>query len=270
MVLIESSTHIGYNTYKGGLGMLTSERHRYILEELNEKSSVKLTQLAEEMKVSESTVRRDLSALEDEGLLTRIHGGAQRKFNIAIEASMQEKEILNLDAKNRIAHAASLLVEDGDCLFIDAGTTTLAMIAHLGGYQDLLVVTNGISQADYLSQMNIETILLGGRVRPNTGAIVGETARQQLASYHCHKAFLGINGVDYRYGLTTPKWDEAVIKQQANKQSIQTFILADSTKFDKVTFTKVFDINEGIIITEHLSHEMKLRYEAVSNIKEVN
>lgn len=144
--------------------MLTEERHRIILELLAEKEVVKLQELVEATNSSESTIRRDLTQLEKEKKLRRIHGGATLLQKKREELSVLEKSTKHRQEKKRIAEYAASLVQNGDCIYLDAGTTTFEMIPHLHG-KDIVVVTNGIMHLDMLLEYDIPTYLLGGFVK---------------------------------------------------------------------------------------------------------
>lgn len=248
--------------------MLTEERHLYILQQLKLKTMVTVNQLIDTLKVSESTIRRDLSQLEEEGQLIRVHGGAKRRFDLDKEPTLHEKAMIHQETKSAIARHCAQLIDEGDTIFIDAGTTTLAMI-HYMEVRPALVVTNGIDQAALLTDKGYETLILGGKLKAGTKAIIGSAAIQQLEQYRFQKAFMGINGIDVEYGLTTPDIEEGAIKSLVLKHSNQVFVLADNSKFGKVSFSKVANIDDVQIITNKLSPEHHDQYQHFTTIKEV-
>lgn len=248
--------------------MLTEERHQYILQQLKLKTTVTVHQLIHTLNVSESTIRRDLSQLEEEGQLIRVHGGAKRRYILDKEPTLQEKAIIHQETKSTIARHCAQLINEGDTIFIDAGTTTLAMIHYIEARPEL-VVTNGIEQAALLTDKGYDTLILGGKLKAGTKAIIGSTAFQQLEQYRFQKAFMGINGVDVEYGLTTPDIEESAIKSLVIKQSNQAFVLADSSKFGKVSFSKVSNIDDVQIITNKLEPIYHDQYQHYTTIKEV-
>ncbi len=248
--------------------MLTADRWRYILEQLDIKGSVLVSDLVEELDVSESTIRRDLSQLEQKKLLVRVHGGAESYFETASEPKFKDKIIENTEAKQQIASHAANLINDFEAIYIDAGTTTLALIPYLKNKKGLKIITNGIQQAHELGVLDFELVILGGILKSGTQAVVGTQALQQLSQYHFDKSFIGINGISLSGGLTTPDIQEAVIKQTAIYQSRQPFVLADETKFNKTSFVKVEEIDRVTIITNSLSPEIRRQYQEKVNIKE--
>lgn len=228
--------------------MLTEERYTYILNQLEQNDTVTVQHLIEQLNHSESTIRRDLTALEEQDRLVRIHGGARKKRKPKDEASMEDKTVKNTQEKKHIGKYAAGLVDDHDVIYLDAGTTTYAMIPFLED-KAVTVVTNGVPHAELLTDYKIDTILLGGKIKQKTKAIIGTVTEKQLDSLHFTKAFMGMNGVDLHYGLTTPDIEEAAVKQKAIKQSNECYVLADQSKLGEVSFVKVADIDDCAIIT---------------------
>ncbi|MFD1020415.1 DeoR/GlpR family DNA-binding transcription regulator [Thalassobacillus hwangdonensis] len=228
--------------------MLTPDRHQIILELLNQKNTVKIQELVEATNASESTIRRDLDQLENNRMLTRIHGGASLRVPTNEELTMQEKSTKHLKEKLAVATYAADLVEDGDCIYLDAGSTTFEMIPHLIN-KDIIVVTNGLDHMNLLTELDIRTYVLGGQIKTVTRAIIGREAEHSLKGYHFDKCFLGINGVHATNGLTTPDPEEAAIKTAALLRSEGRWVLADRSKFHRTTFAKVADLEEAAVIT---------------------
>lgn len=248
--------------------MLTEERYQYILDQLTQHGLVKSQELIKEMNCSESTLRRDLDALEEKGMLVRVHGGAKRLYEIEREIPITEKTSKNIQEKKEIAEYASSLVQDGDTIFLDAGTTTLYMIPFLK-QKKIRIVTNAVQHAHLLADQENEVVLIGGVLKNTTKAVIGAVGCAQLSQYNFNKAFLGINGVDLEYGLTTPDPEEAAIKQQAIKNSAKVFILTDNSKFNTVTFVKVEDIDGATILTNSLNKKEFSAYFEATTIMEV-
>lgn len=248
--------------------MLTEARHQYIIDQLQINTMVTVQALVNHLDVSESTIRRDLSLLEDEGQLIRVHGGAKRHYVLDKEPSFQEKATIHQDEKLAIARYGASLVNKGETIFIDAGTTTLAMIEFIQA-EPALVVTNGIEQAALLIDKGFETLILGGKLKAGTKAIVGTTAFQQLKQYRFQKAFMGMNGIDVEYGLTTPDPEESAIKALMIQQANLAFVLADESKFGKVSFSKVANIDDAHIITNQLAPIFHEHYQTYTTIKEI-
>ncbi|WNS74583.1 DeoR/GlpR family DNA-binding transcription regulator [Bacillus sp. DTU_2020_1000418_1_SI_GHA_SEK_038] len=248
--------------------MLTPERHQVILNLLKAKNVIKINELVEITNTSESTIRRDLSQLEEEKFLKRIHGGAARLQGKLQEPSMTEKSFKNLQEKRRIAQYAASLVEGGDCIFLDAGSTVTEMIPFLST-KDIVVVTNGITHVDALLAKEIHTYLIGGYTKAKTKAIIGRGAIASLENYRFDKCFMGVNGIHPEAGFTTPDQEEAMIKQMAITISREAYVLADQTKFSEISFAKIADLHQASIITDQLNIENKEQYVSKTKIKVV-
>ncbi|ADC50129.1 DeoR family transcriptional regulator [Alkalihalophilus pseudofirmus OF4] len=228
--------------------MLTIERQETILSLLKEKETIKIQEIVEITGSSESTIRRDLKELEQSKKLKRIHGGATLFQKKLVEPTVAEKTVKNRQEKQMIAKKAADLIEEGDCLFLDAGTSTVEMIPFLKG-KDIVVVTNGLNNIAELLEAEIETHVVGGYVKKGTRAFVGRGAIQSLRGFRFDKAFIGTNGISLKDGCTTPDPEEAFIKEEAIKLAAESFVLADHTKFGEVSFSKFADVKEVIILT---------------------
>ncbi|MGN1400264.1 MAG: DeoR/GlpR family DNA-binding transcription regulator [Bacillus sp. (in: firmicutes)] len=248
--------------------MLTAERHHIILESLTKHGVVDLQGLVNQTGSSESTIRRDLAHLEKQGLLKRIHGGATLPYSKVDEPNIQDKSAKHLGGKRVIAEAAAEMILDGDCIYLDAGSTVAQMLPYLAEKR-IVVVTNGLMHIDALSASSITTYLLGGRIKPNTRAVVGSVAQESLKKYRFDRCFLGTNGVDLKFGFTTPDPEEGVLKHIASEMSERTFVLADRSKFGETFFSQVADIEEATIITDHQDKELIEKYREKTDVKVV-
>jgi DeoR family transcriptional regulator, fructose operon transcriptional repressor len=248
--------------------MLTPERHQLILQMIKEKPIVKIQELVDLTDSSESTIRRDLTVLEDGKFLKRVHGGAARLKGKLQEPSMVEKSSKNLQEKKLIAQYAASLVEEGDSIYLDAGSTVIEMIQYLP-VNDIVVVTNGLMHLQHLLARNIETYVIGGYAKPKTNAIIGRGALASLEQYRFDKCFLGVNGVHPQSGYTTPDQEEALIKHKAMSLSREVFVLADETKFSEIAFAKIDDLHKATIITNKLEEDAEGQYTSKTSIKVV-
>jgi DeoR family transcriptional regulator, fructose operon transcriptional repressor len=252
----------------GGDDLLTPERHRIILQLLKDKNVIKINEIMELTESSESTIRRDLSLLEDQKFLKRIHGGASRLQGKLQEPSMIEKSSKNLQEKRLVAQYAANLVEEGDCIYLDAGSTVIEMIEFLPS-KEIVVVTNGLMHLKPLLDKGISTYLIGGLAKPNTNAFIGRGAFVGLDLYRFDKCFIGVNGIHPQFGFTTPDQEEAMVKQKAISLSRETYVLADNTKFSEISFAKIADIHEATIITNDVDDETQKQYVNRTTIKVV-
>lgn len=246
------------------MGMLTKKRYDLILNYLNNNGSGSISDFVGITNSSESTIRRDLTHLEELGLLTRIHGGASLD-RLEQEASFSDKSVLHLKEKIYIGKIAASLIDDGDTVFIDAGTTTYEMLPFIDA-ESLTVVTNNMTLIDVLVKKGYYVYLLGGNVKSSTRAIVGHDATNKLEQLYFDKCFIGTNGVDLSHGFSTPNSDEANIKSTALKQSKQRFILADHSKFYKTAFVKFANLKDAAMITNDSHSEFLKEASGVTKI----
>lgn len=244
--------------------MLQDERYSRILAQLKQKHAVKVTELAQDLGISESTVRRDITDLDQMGKLKRVFGGAVSipEDMAAVKTDVAARSQVNIEEKEQIARYAATMINDNDFVFIDAGTTTEKMIDYLDN-KNATYVTNGIVHAKKLIQKGFDAYIIGGLLRPFTEAAVGASAITSLQQYNFTKCFMGANGVDIKRGFTTPDIGEAAVKTAAIKQSYVSFILADGTKFGLVSSVTFADIQEACIITDKLQDGEKYRQHTV-------
>ncbi|AFJ61534.1 MULTISPECIES: DeoR/GlpR family DNA-binding transcription regulator [Bacillus] len=229
--------------------MLTPERYQLIMDQIEKRDVVKIQELISMTNASESTIRRDLSTLEERGFLKRVHGGASKLSNSRQEPDMLEKSSKNLQDKLKIAEEAASLLEEGDCIYLDAGTTTLHMIDFIDHTKDIVVVTNGVMHIDALIRKGIPFYLLGGYVKHRTGAMIGGASLTAVSQYRFDKSFLGVNGVHIEAGFTTPDPDEALLKTKAVRQAKNAYVLADPSKFGEISFAAFAALGDAAIIT---------------------
>lgn len=233
--------------------MIIEERHKIILEELAKNGIITLADLTVLLDSSESTVRRDLNSLHNEGKLKKVHGGA---VSIGDNYSKSDYKVtirkeINHDEKVKIAKVAADIIEDGDVIYIDAGTTTELLIEHLT-QKNITVVTNGIFHAKKLLDKNIRTFILGGEIKWVTEAVVGVKATQDIQSYNFSKGFFGANGVSQSKGFTTPDPSEAMIKAEAIKRCNEPYILVDDSKINESSFITFCNFDNITMITNDL------------------
>jgi len=221
---------------------------------LEKKQTVKIQELVDETAASESTIRRDLTELESQQKLERVFGGAILTGRNLKEQSITDKSTLNLTEKIQVAQAAAELIKDGDSVFLDAGTTTFQMIPFLQN-KDLVIVTNGLTLVDTLNEYGITTYLIGGLFKSKTSAFVGSQTIQAMKNYRFDICFLGINGLHIEYGYTTPDPEEAAVKLLASSLSRKTYVLADHSKINQVSFAKIMDLEDAMLIIDSIPTE---------------
>lgn len=222
-----------------------TERHQLILSRLLQAGYVNVLDLCNELNVSSVTIRKDLKLLEDKNLLFRTHGGASMKNPYTVDKPVNEKEKLQSSEKTKIGMAAAQTIEPEDSIIIASGTTVLALAKNIKPQGNLTVITSALNVAlELLSHQNVEIIQLGGILRRTSSSITGTYAQAMLADFFCSKLFLGVDGIDIEYGLTTTSVVEAHLNRQMIKTSQKVIVLSDSTKFGRRGFGRICGIEE--------------------------
>lgn len=222
-----------------------AQRHKYILEQLKQNGYVKVQELSENLKVSEVTIRKDLKYLESKKMLYRNHGSASNLSSIISDRHIDVKEKLQIEEKARIAKTASELLEPNDKIIIASGTTLLAFANEINVNDNITVITSSVKVSLTLCyNPNIEIIQLGGIMRKNSVSVTGHYAENILESLSCNKLFLGVDGLDLDYGLTTSDTSEARINQEMINAAQKIIVLTDSSKFGKRGFCKICDLSK--------------------------
>ena len=248
--------------------MLAEERMEEILRLVHEYGSITIQKLMEHTGASESTLRRDLNAMDKKGLLTKVHGGAValEMNSVLKDMDVVLKEELNRTEKMSAARYAASLIEPDDLVYLDAGTTTGYMIDFLKE-RNVVFVTNAVMHARKLVSKGYTVYLPGGELKAVTEALVGEEAIFSIQKYHFTKGFWGTNGIDRTAGFTTPDVREARMKECTIKQCSRRYILSDASKLGQispVTFAG-FDSAE-IILSGEVPEKIKNRYRDCKNM----
>lgn len=214
--------------------MLSEERQRAILEIVNREGRVLVVDLAKRFRTSQVTIRKDLETLHARGLVYRTHGGAlTARGNVLEDPTLLDKEKLHREEKTAIAAEAAKMVSEGQVVILDSGTTTTAVARALRNFQALTVITNAVNIAVELSGSNVEVILTGGNVRKSSFSQVGPLAEETLRKLSADIFFLGVDGFDVDFGLTTPNLLEARVNRAMMDVARRTVAVCDSSKFGK-------------------------------------
>lgn len=235
-------------------------REQEIIRLLSEDASRTVAEISGALGVSAVTIRRDLKALADKGLVIRTHGGAFPSFH----PSILERQKKMVAEKERIAKAAAAHVEDGDNIMIVAGTTTALMVKHLLGKRDLHIVTNStLIYPQARINPSIRLTVVGGEFRPSAEAILGPEAILGLTRFHVQKAFLGADGFSLAAGLTADFVEVAEIVEMAATRSGRSLLLADSSKYGRTGFAHIMGLDglDGIIADDGLPDEARKELE---------
>ena len=232
--------------------MLTRDRQKIILQMVNTNGSATAAELMERLDASESTVRRDLNAMDKAGLLTKVHGGAVARESSSYTTTDDDvslRQERNIAEKRRIAKYAASLIAENDFVYMDAGTTTELMIEFIDCKQ-VTFVTNAINHARKLTAKGYTTYLLGGEFKSITEAIVGDEAISSVEKYNLTKGFFGANGFSKKTGFTTPEIKEAMVKKGALASTKDAYILLDSSKFGDISAITFASTADASIITD--------------------
>jgi DeoR family transcriptional regulator, aga operon transcriptional repressor len=229
-----------------------TERHQFILNKVQKEGHLQVLDLCKELDVSSVTIRKDLKLLEDKNLLFRTHGGASLHNPYTVDKHVNEKEKLQSSEKMKIGAKAAKAIEPNDSIIIASGTTVLALAKNIKPIQGLTVITSALNVAlELLHHENVEIIQLGGIIRHTSSSSAGTYAERMLNDFFCSKLFLGVDGIDIEFGLTTTSADEAHLNRQMINFSQKVIVIADSTKFGRRSFGKICGIEEvNQIITD--------------------
>ncbi|MBO5553859.1 MAG: DeoR/GlpR transcriptional regulator [Paludibacteraceae bacterium] len=230
------------------------ERRAYILQLLEQKEEVLVTQLSRDTGISEVTIRKDLTLLQNRHLLIRTRGGAMRKpmENTTEDTTIAKKRMFNFKEKERIGEEAVKMIREGDYIMIDSGTTTMEVAKHLEKFHNLHILTNAMNIATELMRYKrFDVILLGGNVRSNSLSTVGPLALTVLRNFNRYKLFLGVDSFSIENGVSTPNLEEALLNQVMIQQAEKVIAVFDSSKFNKRSYSHIADAKDiDCIITD--------------------
>lgn len=223
---------------------MRAQRRRQILELIAQNGQVSVADLIALFQVSEMTARRDLADLAREGLLRRVHGGATANLGRSYEPPYPLRTTAQITAKQAIGQAAAALIQDGDSIAFDVGTTTLEVARAMTEKHNLTIVTASLPIANEIVSkcalgVDIRLILTGGVVRPGELSMVGEFASHAYNHLHVDKAFLGVGGVSLQHGLTEFNLDDALVKRAIIATASQVIVVADSSKLGRTSFAHI-------------------------------
>jgi DeoR family transcriptional regulator of aga operon len=222
----------------------TTQRREAILQLLTRHGAVQVTDLVQEFGVSAVTIRTDLSALESQGLASRSHGGATLTRTPPPEQTIRQKDAINQEQKERIGALAATLVQPGDNIIIDSGTTTISLARHLRDASQVTVMTNGLNIAWELAESpGVDLILTGGLLRKESLSIQGSQAEATLQAYNFDKLFLGVDGFDLQFGITTHHEAEASLNHKMVERAKKIVVLTDASKFGRVSLHRIVQLD---------------------------
>ena len=234
---------------------IPAERRKRIQEHLITNKVASLTNLSTILNTSTATVRRDLEKLEKTGFLERTRGGAVLSRRLSQESEYQQRLLDNPDAKRLIGKAAAALIEDGDVVFLNGGTTTIEIARYIRPNANITIITNNLSIASEINNTGFELIALGGTYQPTSLSVGGDFATECLNQVYADKVFLGVDGISLKYGFTFPLKTEAKIARiMMERTRGPIYVVADHSKWGTVSTYEVAQIEaiHGLITNEAL------------------
>ena len=249
----------------------TVDRRDEIVRIINENGKAKVEELSKVFQVSLVTIRNDLNYLEDRGLIHRVYGGALVRDYVADDTTLNEKAKVHAEEKRRIGAKAAEMILDGDSIVLDSGTTTLEIAKQIKTRQNLTVMTNAVNIATELAgYIDIQVMLTGGTLREKSFSLVGPQAEAVLREFFFDKLFLGVDGIDIKFGLTTPNMLEAHLNSIMVDIANETILVTDSSKFGRKSLCRICGaekvdkvITDANIPKEYLSGLKELGVETI-------
>jgi DeoR family transcriptional regulator, fructose operon transcriptional repressor len=212
----------------------------------------RLSDLSQFLDASEATIRRDLDWMENDGLIQRTHGGAMLSQHLELETEYQHRAQMFSEEKRLIGKMAASLVENGDTIFLNSGTTTTQILRHLPPESDITVITNNLFAVAEVGEVGYEIILVGGAFQPKLKSVAGRFSVNNLSQVYADKAFIGVDGINLKYGCTVPsineaEHDRAMIERTHGK----VFIVVDHSKWGVIANFEIAQIDQiQAIITD--------------------
>lgn len=245
--------------------MLASDRLEKIVALVSRAGSMGVAELADELGVTQSTIRRDLAALERANRIARVHGGATslERAHVTRDLTLGERSGMHSAEKEAIAAYASGLVGEGDFVYIDSGSTTLRLIEALPVLDSVTYMTDSVGHARRLAARGLRVLVTGGELKPRTESLVGPDAVASLSRYRFACGFWGANGIEALHGMSTPDIGEAEVKRAAMAQTERRYVLADASKFDMRAPVSFAPIDAATIIT---AGEVPRRYLSATRV----
>lgn len=229
-----------------------ADRRKYILENISKEGLLKVSELAVTLGVTPTTIRKDLNYLESRGLLYRAYGSALPTASPVMDINLNNKKLINYDNKVKIGKCAASFLEDNDSIIISSGSTLAVFAECIKPKGRLNIVSTAVNVSSFFGESKDVTVMqVGGLLYSNTLSVIGNDAISTLSNIYCSKVFIGVDGIDMNYGVTTGTMEEAEIIRQMIKSSEQTIILADSSKFGNKGFARICGFDQiDMIITD--------------------
>jgi len=232
--------------------LIPAQRRERIQEYLALHKIARTIDLCEMLDASEATVRRDLEWLEQDGILERTHGGAILSQRMITEPEYRQRAQHHPEEKRRIGALAASLIDEGDIVFINSGTTTTQVIQQIRGDAEITVFTNNVNAALEMGEPGFHHYLVGGEFQPRSKSLAGRFAMENLKQVYANKAILGVDGISLKHGCTVPTNGEAeVVRQMIERTMGQIIVVADHSKWGVVSNFQIATIDEiDILVTD--------------------
>lgn len=228
------------------------QRRKYILDHIVKDGFVKVSELAESLGVTQTTIRKDLNFLEAQGVLQRAHGSAIPPSQQIMDINLSAKKLINYEAKQKIADKAASLIKSDDSILIASGSTITLFAEALKPKGRLNVVSISVNISAHLGDIpGITVMQVGGILYGNTLSVLGAEASNTIENLFCSKVFFGVDGIDLDYGITCGTGEEASITQKMIQSSQTSIVLADSSKVGKRGFARICELGDiDVLITD--------------------
>lgn len=240
--------------------MIPAERRAHICDMLKERQAVRVSSLSEDLGVSEMTIRRDLERLEQEGVLSRTHGGAILKRRMIEEPLYVTNVRAHSEEKRRIAQAAAALIKPGETVFLSSGTTATQVLSHVDPQIKARIVTHNVGAVSSAQRTSLDVILLGGSYRPRSNTLQGALPIEVAGHFHASRFILGADALSLEEGVTTPSLGLAGVERAMMRQTRgEVIVLADSSKFGVVGDVVICTLDrvDAVIVDDGVDGDMR-------------
>lgn len=247
-------------------GMMAEERRTQILLIVRAQGRVRVSELTQRFNTSAVTIRNDLNELHQRGCVLRSHGGAVAPDTILRESPLYERMKANSVEKRRIGAVAATMINNGETIILDSGTTVLEIARQIKNKQNVQIITNGVNIAvELLDAHGIQTFLVGGAVRRDSASIAGRSTEETIEQFSADKLFLGGAGCDADFGVSGANLEETMVNRAMLRIAREIILVADSSKFSKRSMTRIASFSEiDIVISDTgLPQEMQEKIRAL-------
>jgi DeoR family transcriptional regulator of aga operon len=246
-------------------GMMADERRTQILQTVRRAGRVRVNELASRFSTSAVTIRNDLNELHQRGLVLRSHGGAVLPDKILRESPVRERLKAYSDEKRRIGAMAATLINDGETVILDSGTTTLEIARQIKKKQGLQIITNGVNiAAELLDARDAQVFIVGGTVRGESASISGRFTEEMFDQFSADKLFLGGSGCDLDFGVSGANLEETMVNRAMLRISREIILVADASKFSRRSMSRIAPFTEidTVISDTSLGEEIQVKLRA--------